>query len=200
MPLLARTWLPLCLLGCAFCADDPSLDARPDGSTEPEGAIEAGAHDADADAKGDADAGSSEAAVVAPEVEVGVPAGEDGLGFAALEPNQELRLQTFGQGGTHLMLGVRARGFGNRAFVTITLRNLETDAEAISPPPARPQLFWCHDDGNCDLVPLLAMTAGLVPAGESAEGLEIEVTAHVQNEDGVEAEASGRASLSTKDL
>ena len=36
-------------------------------------------------------------------VEIGVPAGADGLDFAPLSPGGELRLQSFGQGGTHVL-------------------------------------------------------------------------------------------------
>ena len=131
-------------------------------------------------------------------VDIGVPAG-DGLDFAHLEPGSVLKLQTFGQGGTHVLLAVRTIGFGNRAFVAMTLRNLLTDALVTSPAPVRPQLFICEGD-TCDLVPLLVMTAGLVEMDAERDGLAIEVRADVHNDAGVEAHATREALLSTEDL
>lgn len=133
-------------------------------------------------------------------VTIGVPAGDDGLDFAALIPDGELRLQTFGQGGTHVLLGIRGEGFGKRAFVSLTLENSQTGAQAVSPAPVRPQLFYCHDDNVCDLVPILAMASGLVRASEESDGLRILVHAKVHNAAGVQAEATQTALLSTADL
>jgi hypothetical protein len=135
-------------------------------------------------------------------VDIGVPAGEDGLDFESLPSGGELRLQTFGQGGTHVMIGVRTTGFGTRAFVATKLHNLDTGAEVIAPAPVRPQLFICDDAGVCDLVPLLVMTAGLTEAGTERDGVPIEVRADVQDDDegGAGASATREAVLSTKDL
>jgi hypothetical protein len=133
-------------------------------------------------------------------VEIGLPAGDDGLDFQPLEPGAELRLQTFGQGGTHVMLGVRCTNFGNRAFVSIRLRNAATGAEAVTNPPVRPQLLLCRDESVCDLVPLLATTSGLSEEGEERDGLVVQIVANVRNQAGVEAEASQDAVLSTADL
>jgi len=133
-------------------------------------------------------------------VELGVPGGDDGLEFVPLEAGGELRLQTFGQGGTHLFLGVRCVGFGNRAFVSITLTNLTSGAEVVSPAPVRPQLLLCREPSECDLVPLLAMASGIADMDEERDGLRIRVTADVRNQAGVAAEASQEAVLSTADL
>jgi hypothetical protein len=133
-------------------------------------------------------------------VQIGLPAGSDGLGFAPLAPGAELRLQTFGQGGTHVLLGVRCSGFGNRAFVTLKLRNLESGAEAVTNAPVRPQLLYCHADGMCDLVPILAMTSGLTDPGQERNGVRVAVTASVRNEAGISAETVQEAVLSTADL
>ncbi|HTQ07387.1 MAG TPA: hypothetical protein VMI54_26205, partial [Polyangiaceae bacterium] len=54
-------------------------------------------------------------------VELGVPGGPDGLDFAPLAADAELDLHTFGQGGTHVLVGVRTLGFGIRAYVGFTL-------------------------------------------------------------------------------
>jgi hypothetical protein len=133
-------------------------------------------------------------------VDIGLPAGDDGLDFESLPAGGELRLQTFGQGGTHVLLGVRTVGFGTRAFVAMTLRNLETNAEVIAPAPVRPQLFFCHDDAVCDLVPLLVMTAGLTETDAERNGALVEVRADVHNADGVRGWAAREAVLNTEDL
>ena len=133
-------------------------------------------------------------------VDIGVPAGDDGLDFESLPKGGVLRLQTFGQGGTHVLLGVRTIGFGTRAFVAMSLRNLETNAEVIAPAPVRPQLFFCNDEGVCDLVPLLVMTAGLTETDAERDGALIEVRADVHNADGTRGSAAREAVLSTEDL
>jgi hypothetical protein len=148
---------------------------------------------------GEAGASAGASAVEAASVEVGVPTGPDGLDFAPLLAGSELRLQTFGQGGTHVMVAVRSVGIGKRAFVSASLRNLTTDVEVEEPAPARPQLLYCGDDGFCDLVPYLVHASGIA-ADEERDGLRVSVTARVRNEAGVQAEASVEAVLSTADL
>ena len=133
-------------------------------------------------------------------VVLGVPSGDDGLDFAPLEDGAELRLQSFGQGGTHVFLGVRCVGFGTRAYVTIRLENLTTHVEIISPAPPRPQLLYCNDEGECDLVPMTVMTGGLTDATEERDGLRIQVGAEVHNEEGARATDTVEAVLSTADL
>jgi hypothetical protein len=145
--------------------------------------------------EGDAGQGGARAGV-----EIGVPAGPDGLDFGALLPDGELRLHSFGQGGTHVFLAIRCIGFGSRAFVSITLTNLQTGAEVTSPAPVRPQLLFCRDADVCDLVPILAMTGGLTVPGAERDGLHIVVAAEVHNEAGLTASASQEAVLSTADL
>jgi hypothetical protein len=133
-------------------------------------------------------------------VEIGIPGGGDELGFVPLEPGGELRLQSFGQGGTHVLLGVRCIGFGNRAFVNVTLTNLVTGVQVFSPAPVRPQLLLCQDANTCDLVPLLAMTGGLTAMGTERHGVPVEISADVHNTAGAAASASVEAVLSTADL
>jgi hypothetical protein len=149
---------------------------------------------------GEAGASSAGASPVpAASVEVGVPAGPDGLDFEPLVAGGELLLQTFGQGGTHVMVAVRTAGIGKRAFVSATLRNLTTDVEVEESAPARPQLLYCGDDGFCDLVPYLVHASGIA-ADEERDGLSVLLTARVRNEAGARAEASVEAVLSTADL
>jgi len=133
-------------------------------------------------------------------VVLGVPSGDDGLDFAPLDDGAELRLQSFGQGGTHVFLGVRCVGFGTRAYVTIRLENLTTGVEITSPAPPRPQLLYCNDEGVCELVPMTVMTGGLTDATEERDGLRIEVGAEVHNDDGARATDTVEAVLSTADL
>lgn len=147
-----------------------------------------------------ADAGPADAEPVPVSVEIGVPGGADGLEFAPLTAGGELRLQSFGQGGTHVFLAVRCIGFGSRAFVNLTLTNQETQVQVFSPTPVRPQLLYCREPTVCDLVPILAMTGGLTQPGMERNGLEIEVAVEVHNQAGFSASATQEAVLSTADL
>jgi hypothetical protein len=133
------------------------------------------------------------------EVQLGVPGGGDGLSFEPFVDGMELRLETFGQGGTHVLLGARCIGFGSRAFVSITLRDANTGTEIVAPAPARPQLLFCEGD-NCDLVPITVMAGGLTATNEERNGLPIEISTEVHNVAGVMGTASATAILSTADL
>src|SRR5688572_21658214 len=120
-------------------------------------------------------------------VELGVPTGDDGLDFAPLAHGDELRLKTFGQGGTHVMLGVRTVGFGGRAFVGFTLLNHASGSEIVAPPPVRPQLFFCTDEdpGVCELVPVTVMTGGLTDPEEERDGLEVRILVTAETTSGI---------------
>jgi hypothetical protein len=135
-------------------------------------------------------------------VELGVPGGVDGLDFVPLQGGEELRLKTFGQGGTHVYLGVRCIGFGNRAFVGFELTNTRTGTSVVAPPPTRPQLLYCLDDTNrvCDLVPATIMTGGLTAPEEERDGLVVGIEVDVSNSAGSTATASAEVVLSTADL
>jgi hypothetical protein len=147
------------------------------------------------------EAGAAGAPTIEATVELGVPGGDDGLDFVPLAEGSELRLQTFGQGGTHVMIAVRCTGFGSRAFVSATLRNLRTDVLVSEPAPARPQLLYCADGGEtCDLVPYLAHASGLTTTDEEKDGLHVLLTAQARNEAGSMAEGSREIILSTADL
>jgi hypothetical protein len=150
-------------------------------------------------AGGEAGSSAGGSTVGTASVEVGIPTGPDGLDFEPLAGGSVLRLQTFGQGGTHLMIAVRSAGLGKRAFVSATLRNTTTGVEVEEPAPARPQLLFCGDDGFCDLVPYLVHASGIA-ADDERDGLPVLVTARARNEAGAEAEASVEAVLSTADL
>ena len=97
------------------------------------------------------------------------------------------------------MVGVRCTGFGNRAFVSATLRNDTTGVEVAEPPPARPQLLYC-EAGVCDLVPYLVHASGIAPTDAEKDGLQVRLTVTVTSEDGVSAEGAREVVLSTADL
>jgi hypothetical protein len=132
-------------------------------------------------------------------VTLGVPSGDDGLGFAPLDEGAVLKLQTFGQGGTHVLIAVRCTGCDNRAYVSAVMRNLTSGKEVSEPAPARPQLLYCTDDGNCDLVPYLVHASGIA-ADEERDGLRVQLEAVVESETGLAATGSREIVLSTADL
>jgi hypothetical protein len=100
-----------------------------------------------------------------------------------------------------VFFAIRTEGFGNRAFVTVNMRNLTSGKEIQSPAPPRPQLLFCDDAQRvCDLVPLTVMTGGITDSGEEREGLRVAIEAEVHNEAGAQAFATHEAVLSTADL
>ena len=112
-----------------------------DGVTPSDGSGGAGGSGAAANAGTGAssEAGAAgEAPEVVPTVELGIPMGDDGLGFQSLQDGDELRLQTLGQGGTHVLVAVRCTGFDKRSFISATRRNVRTYWYGELPAPARP--------------------------------------------------------------
>lgn len=148
---------------------------------------------------GTAGAGSAELGL---NVELGVPAGDDDLSFAPLDDGAEVRLQTFGQGGTHIVVAVRCTSCGKRMFVSAELSNLATGIVVAEPEPARPQLLYCADgeDGACELVPYLVHASGLTESDQEKDGLRALLTAKARTETGEQAESSREIVLSTADL
>lgn len=145
------------------------------------------------------DAGGSAGSGAVGPIELGVPGGPDSLDFAPLEDGAVLRLQTFGQGGTHVLLGVRCVGFGQRAFVSLSVRNMLDGTQLDAPAPARPQLLFCEGE-VCDLVPITMMMGGITTNDAERDGLAIEISADVHNVAGLTGHASKQATLSTADL
>lgn len=135
-----------------------------------------------------------------PWVDIGLSAGEGGLGFDPLEPGGQVPLLTFGQGGTHALLAIRCGGLGSRAFVNVTITNLQTGVQVQSTPSASPQLLICREPEVCDLVPFLVMTGGLSEPGEQRDGLPIRIEAEAHNVGGARAREEREAVLSTRDL
>lgn len=134
------------------------------------------------------------------EVQIGTPAGSDGLDFAPLSEGAELGLQTFGQGGTHVLIAARCSGFGSRAFVSASLSNLTTGVVVEEPAPARPQLLFCSDTGVCDLVPYLVHASGITLPSEERNGLRVLLRVRARNEAGLSAETAREVVLSTAAL
>jgi len=184
----------LAAYACAGCA----------GAHSPDGAARAGAGgsgDGSAGTTSAAGQGEAAGAPLAPATaELGVPGGADGLDFTPLADGTVLNLQTFGQGGTHVIVGVRCTSFGNRAFVSAIMHNDVTGVEVAEPPPARPQLLFCDDHGVCDLVPYLVHASGIAATDAEKDGLHVRLTATVKSESGLEAEGSREVVLSTADL
>lgn len=135
-----------------------------------------------------------------PWVDVGLPGGSDGLQFIPLAPGGAVPLQSFGQGGTHALLAVRTSGLGDRAFVSVIIRNAATGAEVSAPAGASPRLLACQDTGECDLLPLLVMTGGLVLPGQMRDGLAVLVRVDATGADGVGASVERDALLTTESL
>lgn len=130
-----------------------------------------------------------------PWVDVGLTSGEDGLDFATLVPGGTVPLHTFGQGGTHALLAVRCSGLGERAFVGVTITNVETGDEVSAPPGPTPRLLLPRGEGVYDLLPLLVMTGGLVAPGETREGLRVRVAVNASNTAGDAANVEREALL-----
>jgi hypothetical protein len=124
-------------------------------------------------------------------VQIGMRVGPRDNGFVLLEQGGDIQLGTFGQGGTHAELAVRCIGFGNRAFVTLTLENLRDGAVIMHPPTSRPQLLRCVEEpaGACDLLPIYFMTGGLAKP-EDKDDLPVLVRASCLNEAGDQATTS----------
>jgi hypothetical protein len=146
------------------------------------------------------DSGADDQAADEPWVDIGLSAGEGGLGFARLEPGGEVPLLTFGQGGTHALLAIRCVGLGSSAFVNVTITNLQTGTEVRSAPSASPQLLICREPEVCDLVPFLVMTGGLTAPGQERDGLPIRIDAEAHNVAGARARDERTAVLSTRSL
>lgn len=133
-------------------------------------------------------------------VDVGVTSGEDGLGFETLQPGGAVPLHTFGQGGTHALLAVRSRGLGERAFVSVSIRNVASGDEVRAPAGREPRLLLPRGDGVYDLLPLLVMTGGLVAPGDERDGLPVLVRVDASNTAGAAASVEREAVLSTTSL
>jgi hypothetical protein len=138
------------------------------------------------------DAGARDGAASGPlAVEIGTPDPQTGLDFVPLMPGGDVPLETFGQGGTHASLIIRCIGFGNRAFVDVTVQNPEENTEVMTVPNVRPQLLACDDKhpDTCDTQVVHVMTGGLADPTKK-DGLAVHIVATVHNTAGQMATAS----------
>jgi hypothetical protein len=135
-----------------------------------------------------------------PSVEIGTAGGDDGLQFVPLEPGGTLYIETFGQGGTHVIFSIRCRGLSERAFINITITNLESGVQVSTPMSARPQLLSCQDEWTCERTPLLVMMGGIAEPGQDRHGLGVRVEAEAHNQAGDRAEAEIEGVLNTERL
>jgi hypothetical protein len=176
--------LLLPMIALAACTSGESSGRRP---TRPDAATvtpDAQAHDAQADAQAhDArapDASPRDEAVV----RVGVPDAETNLYFQALEPDGPIAIRMGGQGGTHALIAVQCEGFGNRISYQISMKNAEGDGEVATLPLPRPKPIACNEQGVCKVSPIFVLLGGLAEP-EDWDGLRVEVTATVSNEEGL---------------
>jgi hypothetical protein len=157
-------------------------------------ALAFGCDSGDADGDGGVDPEAGAAGELA--VDIGVPGGMDGLDFVEFESGGEIELETFGQGGTHVTVAVRARGIGmNRAYLDVTLLDLDSDARSMTPPTSRPQLWYCMDMksfAECQQTRVFAPLGGLARGKDS---LRVRITAVVTTLDGRLGSGSTEARL-----
>ena len=78
---------------------------------------------------------------------------------------------------------------GDRAFVHLTVENLDSGEMVVSTESARPFDLRCIDEQTCDLVPRIVGTGGLADSTD-LDNLHILVTVEAMNEMGDSATAS----------
>lgn len=126
---------------------------------------------------------ASEPMIDPTKVEIGVP-DETGTGFVALDPGDEVAVETFGQGGNHIQLAVACTGFGNAVYPQVVIENLDGDSRIETPPYVRPQPFACDVTGRCVDTNQFVMLGGLAPV-EELDGLHVRVIVRISNDEGL---------------
>lgn len=122
-----------------------------------------------------------------PEVDVGLAGGDGSLEFLALAPGAEVPLETFGQGGRHVLLAVRTYGQGPRVYIRAALINSATGAQASTPFGARPSLLRCDENGNCDLAPFVLPVGAAAYDGLTSQGLPVQLRVDTETPEGLSA-------------
>ncbi len=117
---------------------------------------------------------------------VGVPDAETQLYFQPLEEDGPISIRMGGQGGTHALIAIQCAGFGNRVTHQVSMRDLDGDGEVATLPLPRPRPVSCDEAGVCKISPIYVLLGGLAEP-ENWDGLHVEVTATVNNADGLEA-------------
>lgn len=130
------------------------------------------------------DAGKDEPTVT---VELGVPDLEQRSTFTELDADGDVFIEDGGQGGTHALVALRFTGFGQWVYYQITIRDPVGGDEVKTPDLIRPRPVVCDEQlFACRYSPILVVLGGLATKDEW-DGLYVEITATVRNEDGVEA-------------
>jgi hypothetical protein len=142
------------------------------------------------------EAGREAAVEEAARVWVGVPDEQTNLKFEALDGDGLIPIRRGGQGGTHALIAIQCKGFGNRVVYQVTMKNLDGEGEIATLPLPRPRPIVCENDGVCRVSPLFVLLGGLAPP-EDWDGLHVEVTATVANEDGLEGSGTATGILTT---
>jgi hypothetical protein len=128
-------------------------------------------------------------------LEIGVPDRDKSSAFAELAQDGDVQIQDGGQGGTHALIALRFSGFGQWVYYQVSIRDPEGGGEVQTPDLIRPRPMLCDDAlFECRYSPILVVIGGLAPK-EEWDGLHVEITAVVRNEDGAEATAVQTAYL-----
>lgn len=128
-------------------------------------------------------------------VEIGTPDEVSSTTFLELAEGGDVQLQDGGQGGTHALLALRFSGFGNWIFYEVAIQNLDGEGRVATPKLVRPRPVPCDDEGVvCRMSPIFAVIGGLADRSDW-DGLHVEITGRVWNEDGLEGMGTRRAIL-----
>lgn len=132
-----------------------------------------------------------------PEVtlEIGIPDPEKSSTFLELPDDGDVLIQDGGQGGTHALVALRFTGFGQWVYYQITIRDPEGGGQVMTPELIRPRPMLCDEAlFECRYSPILVVIGGLAPK-EEWDGLDVEISALVRNEEGAQAVATKYATL-----
>ena len=138
---------------------------------------------------GCASEGKPQAVQEALDVEIGIPDKDTRRIFLPLEPGGEIYFFKGLQVEEFVMLALRVKQREPKAFVEVTVENMDMGTQATREAWDDPEPFECTDDAGCTLVPLLLPARQL---GELTEldGAHLRVQCEVWLEDGTRGEAS----------
>jgi hypothetical protein len=128
------------------------------------------------------------------QVELGIPDKETRRLFLPLEPAGEIYFFKGLQVEDFVMIAIRVRGEHPKAYVAVSVSDLDTGAEVSQAEASEPDPLECADDGWCTLAPVL------LPARELGElsaisGAHLEVHGSVRLEGGARGEATAQGIL-----
>jgi hypothetical protein len=173
----------LLAMSCGCCGSEAGGAAPPD---------EKGDEDDDAPLR---DAASDEDSGAPFPVEIGTPDVITASKFVELETDGDVTIQDGGQGGTHALVALRFKGLGQWIYYRVAITDLDGGGEVETPELVRPRPTLCDEDlFECRLSPILVVIGGLADR-DVWDGLHVEITATVSNEEGEEGVATTRAFL-----